>query len=47
MTSAKHAFLSSSAVKEVFKLGGKVSDMVPQSVERHLLDKFGYDKANC
>lgn len=40
MTSAKHAFLSSSSVKEVFKLGGKVSDMVPPYVEERLIEKF-------
>ena len=40
MTSAKHAFLSSSSVKEVFKLGGKVSDMVPPYVEERLVEKF-------
>ncbi|MDO5296010.1 MAG: pantetheine-phosphate adenylyltransferase [bacterium] len=40
MTSAKHAFLSSSSVKEVVKLGGQVSDMVPPYVEERLLKKF-------
>ena len=39
MTSAKHAFLSSSAVKEVARLGGHVGDMVPAYVEARLQDK--------
>ena len=33
MPSAKYTFLSSSLVKEVFRLGGSVEDLVPPFVE--------------
>ncbi len=41
MTSAKHAFLSSSAIKEIAKLGGDVSDLVPPYVDECLRRKYG------
>ncbi len=41
MTSSKHAFLSSSAVKEIAKLGGDVSDLVPPYVDERLRRKYG------
>lgn len=38
--SETYSFLSSSLVKEVARLGGKVSGLVPASVERRLKAKF-------
>lgn len=43
MPSAKYAFLSSNLVKEVFALGGCVSDLVPPNVEERLREKFRKD----
>jgi pantetheine-phosphate adenylyltransferase len=40
MPSAKYAFLSSSLVKEVFRLGGSVEELVPPFVEDRLREKF-------
>jgi pantetheine-phosphate adenylyltransferase len=40
MPSAKYAFLSSSLVKEVFRLGGSVEGLVPPFVENRLREKF-------
>jgi pantetheine-phosphate adenylyltransferase len=40
MPSAKYAFLSSSLVKEVFRLGGSVEGLVPPYVEDRLREKF-------
>ena len=40
MPSAKYAFLSSSLVKEVFRLGGSVEGLVPPFVEDRLREKF-------
>ena len=40
MTSEKHSFLSSSAVKEVASLKGDVSSLVPKTVEEKLREKF-------
>jgi pantetheine-phosphate adenylyltransferase len=40
MPSVKYTFLSSSLVKEVFALGGCVSDLVPLVVEKRLHEKF-------
>jgi len=40
MPSAKYAFLSSSLVKEVFRLGGSVEGLVHPLVERRLREKF-------
>lgn len=41
MTDADKAFLSSSLVKEVAQLGGDISGLVPESVERALRKKTG------
>ena len=40
MPSAKYAFLSSSLVKEVFRLGGSIEGLVPPFVESRLREKF-------
>ena len=42
MTSPKCAYLSSSVVKEVGRLGGDISKFVPPVVRDELLKKFGY-----
>jgi pantetheine-phosphate adenylyltransferase len=36
-----YTYVSSRLVKEVFQLGGRVSDLVPPVVERRLREKFG------
>lgn len=41
MTADRHAFLSSSSVKEIASLGGSVADLVPSYVEGKLREKFG------
>ncbi len=38
---AAYTYLSSSLIKEVAGLGGSVSDLVPASVERRLLERYG------
>lgn len=40
MTSAEHSYLSSSIVKEVARLGGDVTHLVPPPVEQALRDKL-------
>jgi len=40
MPSAKYTFLSSSLVKEVFRLGGSVEGLVPPYVQDRLREKF-------
>ncbi len=40
MTSAEHLYLSSSIVKEIARLGGDVSALVPNTVARRLLEKL-------
>jgi pantetheine-phosphate adenylyltransferase len=40
MTSAEHLYLSSSIVKEIARLGGDVSALVPPPVERRLLKRL-------
>lgn len=40
MTNNQYSFLSSSIVKEVAKYNGKISELVPPSVEKALKDKF-------
>lgn len=40
MTKNQYSFLSSSIVKEVAKYNGKVSELVPQIVEKALKEKF-------
>jgi len=42
MTSPECAYLSSSVVKEVGRLGGDISKFVPPLVEDELLKKFGH-----
>jgi pantetheine-phosphate adenylyltransferase len=45
MPSEAHIFLSSSLLKEIVMFGGKnLSDFVPPTVERRLLEKFGKKK---
>lgn len=44
VTDVKYSFLSSSAVKEVAKFGGGISDFVPDVVARQTLDKYREDK---
>ncbi len=41
----RYTFLSSSIVKEIAELGGNVSDLVPESVARSLVDRFGSHEA--
>lgn len=41
MTSAEHSFLSSSIVKEIGRLGGDVSGLVPEATLVHLRAKLG------
>lgn len=41
MTAIENAFLSSSMVRQIAKLQGPVSDMVPEVVNRRLIEKFG------
>ena len=38
--SESYSFLSSKLVKEIYQLGGEVSSMVPQIVDRKLKEKF-------
>lgn len=40
MTSAEHLYLSSSLVKEIARLGGEISSLVPPPVERRLRDRL-------
>lgn len=40
MTATEYSYLSSSLVKEVSRLGGDVSTLVPKNVEEQLLSKF-------
>lgn len=40
IAASQHSFLSSSIVKEVAELGGKVNDLVPKGVEKKLKEKF-------
>ncbi|GAB4459226.1 MAG: pantetheine-phosphate adenylyltransferase [Armatimonadaceae bacterium] len=40
MTSAQHLYLSSSIVKEIARLGGNISSLVPEAVEARLKEKF-------
>jgi pantetheine-phosphate adenylyltransferase len=41
MTSTEHLYLSSSLVKEIARLGGDVSQLVPAPVEQRLREKLG------
>ncbi|MFP4687953.1 MAG: pantetheine-phosphate adenylyltransferase [bacterium] len=40
MTGEDHSFVSSSTVKEVARLGGDISSVVPRPVEKKLKEKF-------
>lgn len=40
MAGEAHAFISSQLVKEVIRLGGDISDMVPPTVETRLKNRF-------
>jgi pantetheine-phosphate adenylyltransferase len=40
MAGQEHAFISSNMVKEVIRLGGDISDLVPVSVEQRLKDRI-------
>jgi len=41
MPAERYSYLSSRLVKEVFQLGGGVSELVPAGVERRLREKYG------
>jgi pantetheine-phosphate adenylyltransferase len=41
MPAESYSYVSSRLVKEVFQLGGRVSDLVPEVVERRLCEKYG------
>jgi pantetheine-phosphate adenylyltransferase len=40
MAGESHSFISSHLVKEVIRLGGNISDLVPPAVERRLKDRI-------
>lgn len=44
VTEAQHAYLSSSAVKDVFRFGGSVRHMVPPGVFRRLRERYSEKK---
>jgi pantetheine-phosphate adenylyltransferase len=41
MPAESYSYVSSRLVKEVFQLGGQVTELVPPVVERRLRDKYG------
>jgi len=41
MPAESYSYVSSRLVKEVFQLGGRVTDLVPPVVERRLCEKYG------
>jgi len=41
MPAESYSYVSSRLVKEVFQLGGRVSDLVPPVVEKRLCEKYG------
>jgi len=41
MPAESYSYVSSRLVKEVFQLGGRVTDLVPPVVERRLREKYG------
>ena len=45
MPAEGYSYLSSRLVKEVFQLGGRVSELVPPVVERRLREKYGREEA--
>lgn len=40
MPAEKYSYISSRLIKEVFKLGGSIKGLVPESVERRMRDKM-------
>jgi len=44
MTDSQYAFLSSSVVKEVACFNGNVSSIVPECVNKALVDKYNFDE---
>jgi pantetheine-phosphate adenylyltransferase len=40
MAGEAHSFISSHMVKEVIRLGGDISDLVPPAVEKRLKHRF-------
>ena len=44
ITSEKHTFLNSTTVREIAALGGDVSSMVPEFVQRALEEKLSVDR---
>ncbi|MFF2088958.1 pantetheine-phosphate adenylyltransferase [Paenibacillus sp. NPDC058174] len=40
MTNPKYSYLSSSIVKEIAQFKGEVTELVPQAVERRLIEKY-------
>jgi len=40
MPRVEYSFLSSKLVKEIYSLGGRLSDLVPEQVDRALMKKF-------
>ncbi len=40
MTNQRYSYLSSGIIKEIVKLGGSVEGLIPDSVEKKLLEKF-------
>lgn len=44
MASPEYTYLSSSGLKEVASYGGHIRDLVPQPVEKRLIQKFGKEK---
>ena len=47
MPAESYSYVSSRMVKEVFRLGGRVRDLVPPVVERRLRDKYGAALPPC
>jgi len=48
MPAESYSYVSSRLVKEVFQLGGRVSELVPPAVERRLCEEYGDpDKPDC
>ena len=45
MPAERYSYLSSRLVKEVFRLGGGVRELVPPGVERRLREKYGRSRA--
>lgn len=39
-TSVQYLYLSSGMVKEVARLGGDISNMIPEQIKKHVLEKF-------